>query len=256
MSALALPENPRLAIGNNNPPEPTPFEIAEKAVNDAYEEAVLWLDGHVIDSQKLADGVGNLLTTIRKAEKLADDTRKAEKAELDTKIAEIQARYAPLIADTKTVKGKTVLAATACKQALQPWLDKEARRVAEEARVAREEAERQRREAEAALQASSADNLAERARAEELLSEAKKADRTANAAERVTATAGGSFGKSIALRTVYTVTVTNEVAAARHVWMSARPEMLEFLTGWAERQVRLGLRDLPGFTVSKSSIAA
>ena len=36
--------------------------------------------------------------------------------------AEVQARYAPLIGNTKAVKGKTVLAADACKAALAPWL--------------------------------------------------------------------------------------------------------------------------------------
>ena len=75
LSAAVVTHNPRAVIGDNAPP-PSPFEIAEKAVNDIYDEVVLWLDGKPIDSQELADGVGNLLAEIRKAEKLADDTRR------------------------------------------------------------------------------------------------------------------------------------------------------------------------------------
>ena len=37
-----LAENPRAVVGGNNPPaKPTPFELAEKAVNDIYDETVL-----------------------------------------------------------------------------------------------------------------------------------------------------------------------------------------------------------------------
>lgn len=248
-------ENPHAVIGHNMPPM-SPFEIAEKAVNDIYGECMLWLDGKTIDTKDLADGVGNLLTEIRKAEKLADDTRKAEKAELDERVKEIQARYNPLIGDTKTVKGKTVLAATACKAALQPWLEAEAARVAEEARIAREEAERQRQEAEAALRESDANNLAERAAAEELLAAAKKADAAANKAERQTATAGGNFGRAIGLRTTYAVEISDPPAAARHYWKEARDDMMAFLVTLAERDVRMGTRTIPGFTITETKVAA
>lgn len=253
-NSLALAENPRAVIGGNAP-RPSPWDLAEKAVNDIYSETLLWLDGHVIDSQPMADGVANLLAEIRKAEKLADDTRIAEKTPFDEAAKEVQARYAPLIADTKTTKGKTVLAIEACKKALQPWLDAEDRRIREEARLAREEADRQRDEAQAALRASDAANLAERAAAEELLTASKRADTAANLAERQTAKAGGAFGRSAALRTVYTTTIADEIAAARQAWTEARPEMLEFLIGWAERQVRLGRREIPGFTITETKVA-
>lgn len=253
MSALA--ENPRAVVGDNRPPM-TPYEVAEKAVNDIYLETTLWLDGHTIDSKELADGVGNLLAEIRKAEKIAENARIAEKAPHDEAIKEIQSRYNLLIGETKTVKGKTVLAAEACKTALKPWLEAEAARIAEEARLKREEADRQLAEAQAALQASDAANLAERAAAEELLGAAKKAETVANKAERVTATAGGGFGRAIGLRTVHEVTISDPVEAARFVWSEAREEMLEFLRAWAERQVRLGRRGLPGFAITATKVAA
>jgi hypothetical protein len=241
-------------IGHNNPPL-SPFEIIEKEINDLFYEAGMWLDGATVTSQEHADGIANLLAMLRVATDKADALRRAEKAELDKQIAAIQTRYAPLIADTKTVTGKTILAAQACKAALQPWLDAESKRVAEEARIAREEAERQRVAAETALRASQADNLAERAAAEELLAAAKKAGAAANKAERATATAGGNFGRAIGLRTQYVVSIDNPVEAARFVWKEARHEMIEFLIGWAESRVRLGTRSIPGFEISEGKVA-
>lgn len=252
----ALAENPRAILGGNSPPpDPTPYDIARKAVEDIYQETVLWLDGHAIDSKEMADGVGNLLAGIRKAEKLADEARKAENKPFDDGKAEVQARYAALIGDTKTTKGKTVLAAEACKAALQPWLLAEDRRLAEEARVAREEADRRRREAEAALRASDATNLAAREAAEGLLSQAKRADIAANVAHRQTATAGGAFGRSAGLRTTWTVTIDDPVVAARTCWTEAREEMLEFLQAWAVRQARAGRHSIPGFAIAEQRVA-
>lgn len=239
----------RPMLGHNNPPAETPFERAAKAVEDIHAEVVLWLDGHAIDSQEMADGVANLLAEIRKAEKLADEARKAEKEPHDKAIKEIQDRYAPLIADTKAVKGKTVLAAEACKAALQPWLVAEDARIKEAGRLAREEAERQQREATAALRATDARNLAEREAAEALLREAHKAEAVAHRAEAQAATAGGTFGRAAGLRTVWTVTITDPADAARWVWQEARAEMLEFLMGWANRRVREGVRTIPGFSI-------
>lgn len=237
-------------IGHNQPPdEPTPYEIAEKAVNDIYNETLLWLDGHAIDSKDMADGIANLLAEIRKAEKLADDARKAEKEPHDKAIAEIQSRYAPLIADTKAVKGKTVLATEACKAALAPWLQAEDRRLRAEAQAAREQADLKRREAEEALRASDAQNLAEREAAEALLRQAKRAETVANVAGRQTATAGGAFGRAAGLRTSFKVTITDEKDAARTMWREAREEMMSFLQEWAERRVREGVRSLPGFSI-------
>lgn len=252
----ALSDNPLIVIGGNNPPELTPFEIAEKAVNEIYDETVLWLDGQKIDSQELADGVANLLAEIRKAEKLADDTRTAEKAPLDEAVKAIQAKYAPLIADTKSMKGKTVLAAQACKAALQPWLDAEDRRLAAEAAAARAEADRKRQEAEAALRASEADNLAEREAAEEQLREARKAEAAANVASRKTATAGGAFGRAVGLRTGWEVVLDDPQAAARHYWTTDRSALDTLLLSLAERDIKAGKRGIPGVVIVEKKTAA
>jgi hypothetical protein len=250
-------DNPRAVIGGNHPPEPvetTPFDVAAKAVDDIYSETTLWLDGQVINTQPLADGVANLLGEIRKAHKLADDARKAEKAVHEAAIAEVQARYAPLIGDTKAGRGKTILAAEACKAALQPWLDAEDKRLREEARVKREAADRAAAEAAAAMQGAAADNLAEREAAEALYTQAQKATTAANVASRQTAKAG-SFGRAAGLRTTYTVSIADEVMAARTYWASSRDEVLAFLVSLAERDVRAGKRAIDGFTITEQKVA-
>src|ERR1700675_1300534 len=211
-------------IGHNRPP-PTPYELPVKAVEDIYGETVLCLDGHTIDSQEMADGVGNLLAEIRRAEKIAEAARVAEKTVRDQQVNEIQARYAPLIGNTKSVKGKTVLAAEACKAALQPWLLAEDKRIKEAARLAREEADRQAREAAEALQKTEASDLNSRAEAEYLYGQAKKADLAANAAARQTATAGGSFRRAAGLRTVYVPILTGPMTAALHSLKAAPTDM-------------------------------
>lgn len=255
--ALAYAGNPRAVIGSNQPPEevPTPYDLAVKAVEDVYAETILWLDGHAINSQEMADGVANLLAMIRAAEKQADDARIAEKEPLDERVKEIQARYAPLIGNTKTVKGKTVLAAEACKSALQPWLDAEDKRIKEAARLAREEADRQAREAAEALRASEVTDLAARAEAEALVAAAKKADTAANVAARKTATAGGAFGRSAALRTVYRAEITDVTAFARYLWSNDHDEMLAYLNVRAKQLVDAGQRAIPGVTVHEDKRA-
>src|SRR5260221_116793 len=124
--------------------------------DDLYGEASMWLDGATVDSQQLADGIANLLAELRKARKLAEDNRKVEKKPHDDAAAEVQSRYKPLL-------DKADLAAEACKKAVAPWLQKKADEIEAKAKAAREEADRQRQAAEAAIRASDAANLAERA---------------------------------------------------------------------------------------------
>lgn len=242
-------ENPRAVPGANNPPDPTPYELAVKKVEDIYSETVLWLDGKPIDSQALADGVGNLLASIREAEAFAEAQRVAEKKPLDEKIADIQTRYNALIGNTKAVKGKTVLAADACKKALAPWLAHVAAEQAAAALKAREAADALRRAAEDAIRASDAANLAEREAAEALIRDAKKAETVANRAERQTATAGGAMGRSISLRSYWTAMITDPVKAGKWGWTYHRPAILEFITGLAQGDVANGKREIEGFSI-------
>ncbi len=246
-------DNPRAVSGGNFPP--TPYDDARKAVDDVYAEAAMWLDGAVVDSQELADDIGNLITMIRAAEKLADDARTTEKAPFDRSIAEIQTRYAPLIANTKAMKGKTVIALEACKKALQPWLQKLADELEAKARIARDEADRKRRDAEAAIRKAAPENLMERATAEALIIGAKRAETVARKAESTTAKAGGTFGRATALRSVYTPTLVDARKAMTHYWATNKPEIMAFVEGLAQRDVRNGKREIPGFRIDETKTA-
>lgn len=240
-------------IGDNHPPEPTPFELAEKAVNDVYSEVSLWLDGHPIENQETADGVANLLALVRKAEAQTEEARKAEAKPFDDGKAEVQARYAPLIGNTKAIKGKTVLAAEALKAALAPWLDAERKRLDAEAAAKRAEADRLRQEAAEALRATDPAHIIEREAAEALLASARKAEVEANAAARETPTAGGALGRAAGLRTTWRATISDPVDAARSCWgdEAGREAMLAFLTDWANARVRAGVRSIPGFLIQE-----
>jgi hypothetical protein len=243
-------ENPRAVIGGNAPPEPTPFEIAEQKVGDIYDEAKLWLDGAKVDSQELADGIGNLISLAQDAWNAAEEARKAEKKPFDDGAKEVQARYKPLLEKAEQAKA-------ACKKALQPWLQRLADEIEAKAKAAREEADRKRREAEDAIRATNAANLAERAAAEALVKDAKRAEKMATRAENQTATAGGDFGRATGLRTVYTATLVDPILAARHYWQARRSEMLASLQTMADQDVRQGKHEpdaIPGFTITKSTV--
>lgn len=238
--------NPRAVIGGNSPPEPTPFESAAKAVNDIYDEAKLWIDGAVVDSQDLADGITNLKNTILKAKQLAEASKGVEKRpHLDANI-EIEARYKPLIA-------KADLAIDACKKANAPWLikvDQENKRIALEAA---QKAEAERKAAEEAMRASSGTNFTERAEAEELAKRAKEAEAEAARAARAKPLSGGVVGRRDGLVTVYTATMTERRDALKHFAATRPIELTEWLQSMADAHVRTGAHtadELPGFKIS------
>lgn len=237
--------------GANNPPEPTAFEAIQTHIDDLYLEAKNWLDGQPIDSQAQADEVGRLLGLIREAEKAADEQRRKENEPHDKAKAEVQARYAPLIADTKAVRGKTVLAAEACKRALAPWLEKveaEKRAAAEAAR--REAEEKARIAAEAARAAAGTADLEALEQAEAMVKEAKQARTDANRADNDRAHAAG-HGRAVTLRTHYTPVLTDGVTALMHFYGTRKEEIEGFLTRLAEAEVRAGKRQIPGFIVNE-----
>lgn len=246
-------ENPRAVIGGNAPP-PTPFAIVLKKIEDLYDEAKLWMDGEPISSQEQADGIANLMAMIRAAEAEAEALRVAEKKPLDVQIAEIQSRFAPLIADTKSVKGKTVRAIEACKAALAPWLKKIADEKQAREDAARAVADEARRIAEQAIRSRDATNLAESEAAEQLVKDAKRAEQTANRIGRESVTSGGTVGRAIGLRTVWVATLTNFRDAAAHYYVTAKDEMTVFVQGLADKEVAAGKRMIPGFEIKDEKV--
>ena len=229
------------AVGHNNPPA-DPFEAIKVHIDDLYLEARNWLDGDPITTQAQADEVGRLLDMIREAEKAADEARKEENRPFDEGKAAVQAKYAPLIADTKAVRGKTVLAAEACKAALAPWRQEQERIKREAAEKARAEAEAAAQAAAAARAAAAADDLAAREAAEAATRQAEQASKVAAKADKAASTGTG-------LRSYWSPTLTDGVAAARHYWTTNREGMEAALMTMARADVLAGKRQIPGFDV-------
>lgn len=243
-------------IGHNHPPveiEPTPFEMSEVEIGDLYAEAKNWLDGEPVSSQTQADGLSKLIDDLRKAAKLADERRVEENRPFDEGKASVQARYAPLIADTKSVKGKAVIAIDMAKKALAPWLQRleDDKRAAAEA--ARKEAEEKARIAQDALRASNVADLEKREAAEALVREAQAAEAAATKAENSKAHATGGT-RAIGLRSVWRAEMVDGREAARHYWQTRREEVDAFFQGLADADVRAGKREIPGFLIQETRV--
>lgn len=235
-------------IGHNHPPDPTPFELSKEAIHALFDEAKNWLDGDPIASQGQADMVQKLLRDIQSAEKEADERRTTENEPFDTGKAEVQSRYAPLIANTKTTKGLTVMAVDACKKALAPWLFKIDNENRAKAEALRKEAEEKQLAAMEAMRQRGGD-LEASAKAEALAQEAKAAETVARHAGNVKAQAKGA-GKAVGLRDYYTGEVTDYTAFARHAWTAHLSDMQDFLDALAKRIVDAGVHTgIPGVTV-------
>lgn len=230
-------------IGHNNPPL-SPFEAHKANIDDLYTEAKNWCDGEPISTQAQHDEVERLLDLIREAHDAADEARKIENKPFDDGKAEVQARYAPLISDTKAVQGKTVLAKAACLAMLNPWRKKVADEKAAEAQRLQDIADEKIRLATEAARAAEPTNLEASEEVESLIADARIAQKTAARADKGATTGTG-------LRTYYTPTMTDGVVAARHYWAVRRPEYEAFFLSLAKADVLSGKRSIPGFEITE-----
>lgn len=239
---MADDSNPRAIIGANNPPL-TAYEAHAANINDLFTEAKNWCDGQPIATQEQHDEVERLLDLIREAHDAADEARKAENQPFDDGKAAVQARYAPLISDTKGVQGKTVLAKKACLSVLGPWRQKIADEKAAEAKRLQDEADEKIRLAHEAARALEQSNLEEAEQLEAFVTDARVAQKVA--ARATTAATNGT-----GLRTTWTPTLTDGVAAARYYWVERRAECEAFFLSLARADVTAGQRELPGFSIA------
>jgi hypothetical protein len=238
---MEMETNPRAVIGNNRPPH----EIIFDEIQDLFDEAKNWADGEPITNEQQHDAVTNLYDGLHDAGKRADELRKEEKKPLDDEIKAIQDRYNPYI---QPKKGKVDLGKDALGKMLAAWRAAVAKKKEEAARLAREEADAKIAEATAAIRASSG-NLAERETAEELLKEAKQADRFAKRADKAATTGTG-------LRTVWVATLQDADAALDWAYGRDPVRFTELVQQMANEAVRVGARSVPGFVVSEEKRAA
>lgn len=244
---MNIAENPRAVLGGNFPPMTT-YEAVKINILDLYEEAKQWLDGTPIETQEQADAVNTLKDSIKKAKKAADEAYEEEVRPHQETVKEIQARYNDLTGKNKSVTGLAIKAEEACNAALKPYLLELDRQQQEKARLAREEADRLQREAMEAMRQRDAANLEQRGAAERLVNEAKAAETAAHRAENAKAHAKGE-GRATGLRTVPRAVLDDKKLAAAWVWVSHNDELMEFIQDLADRTLRGGKRDIPGFKI-------
>lgn len=242
----------RDAIGANLPPEPLaaprPFEAVQTHIDDLFTEAGNWADGTPILTQAQADEVSFLIDQLRKAKSAGDEARRLEAKPFDDGKAEVQARYKPVLA-------KADAATSACKAALQAWLERveaEQREAREAARAAADAAASAAAAARAAADPTSLENLQ---RAEALTQEAEDRASASRRAERERA---GGFGgsRAITLRSHFHPELRDGAAAARHYWATQREACEAFFLQLAQADVRAGKRKIPGFEVLEERRAA
>jgi len=240
-------------IGDNNPPEKTPFEIAQEEILDLYQMAKDYLDGDPIDTQKKCDDVQGLMRLIQKAQKDANASRRLEAKPFDDGKKEVQEKYNPLI---QPKKGKCDVAIDACKRAMTPWLVKvESERLAEVERARLIEVEAQRKADEARKAAQASEDMAIKEEAEIARIEAEKAKKAATKINKSVSGAGGTIGRKTTLRSTYTPELIKLNEAIGHYWKIDRQAFEDLVNQLAARDVRAGKREIPGFNIKEEKSA-
>lgn len=236
-------------VGHNNPPEPTPLEMARETISLLDVEASAWFDGAPIENQAQADDVARLLDAGRKAKQKFDADRKAEKKPHADAAKAVDAKWEPLISDADRI-------IEVAKAAQTPWLLKlEAeKRAAEE--DARKEAEA--KAAEALRLAQEADGSLAAAKARDAaIEEAKRAERAAQLAANDKAGAkGAGMARTVSLRTTWRSQVEDRRALLNFIATHDPDALTAFVEDWAAKTVRAGARELPGVRVYEEKVAA
>lgn len=241
--------NPRIFEGANHPPaEANPFEAHRVNIEDLYTEACNWADGEPIANEEQAAKVQEVMRRLQEAAAAAEADRVKENEPFDTGKAAVQAKYNPLIADTKTMKGKAPKAIAALKVMQRAWLIAEQARIDQEAAAKRAEADRITQAAAEAAKAAAGDLAAQDA-AEEIVLEARSAQAEAKRAETTTARASGGYGRASSLRDNWVPHLRSAKDAAAHFWTVNPKAFDELLIQLAKQEVSAGKRSVPGFDI-------
>lgn len=223
-----------------------PAALFGEEIDDLLLEARNHLDGEPIASEEQANAVASLLNRLRRLGNDADDARIAEKRPHDLAAKAVQDKWKPILS-------KADLAASTAKQALAPWLAKVEAEQRAAAEAAKAEAERLAMEAAEKHRVASGD-LRAREQAEQLLKDADRAAMVAAKADKAKPLATGGE-RAIGLVDTFTPVLADPVEALRH-YRETEPEALkEWLLEQARKDVRSGLRTIPGFTIEHTRSA-
>lgn len=266
-----VPANPRVAIGNNNPPEDIPVvTVTGRAALDVHVADLLTeVQGCclVIENDDQANVVSSLHRKLEQAKGLVDKTAADEKKPLNDAIAEIanwQNGYTAKDLKTKP-DGKLTKALKATGNLSATWLRK-----LDDERKAREEiaAEAARKAAREAItlhaEAKTSTDIDVMDRAEDALSEAKSLLRQAEGVAKERVRVGGGDGlKALTLRSVWSAKPTGDPGCwgLAYAHYKTNPEfMAEFhalIQKWADRDARVEatrVLGVPGFNIIEEKV--
>ena len=164
-------------MGHNNPPPSDP-EVAVAAYSAEIEESDAWLDGTPVETEGQMKAVDVLIAAVKDAEKAANAAKEGEYRPHKTAADAVIERWKPLLADLALRKKGLIAAVDGFKRRLAAEREAERRKAEAEARAAREAAE-------AAAHEASASDLEAQREAERLAEEARTATQAARRVEAV-----------------------------------------------------------------------
>lgn len=213
--------NPRVVIGNNNPPDP--IDLALEPYGDVLEEVGNWLDGAVVENDGQLSATDALLKELKAARKAVDVARDEYTKPLHDAWKNEVARWKPTQDDLDR-QVKCLVAAQA------PYKEKLAAAKAEAQRKAQEEADAKAEAARKAHQAANAASLEEQRRADELMREAEEAAKLAARASKDTVKG---------MRTVQVYEIESHKLALNWIARNDRDAVTAFIEEYVRRNFKL-----------------
>lgn len=288
LAAEADDANPRVALGDNQPPEPVTgfdkFEAQAKEaaealpkgraavdthVSDLLTEAGNWGDGTAVVDQAQADAVVRLHRMLQEAVTLVDDTATKEKKPLNDAIAEVadwQNGYTAKGLKTKP-DGKLTKALSATRNLSAAWLLKLDEVRKEREKLAADLALKATQEAISLRdEAKDTTDIAVMDRAEDAIADARHLLGLAESIGKERVRVGGGDGfRAMTLRSNWSAKISGEPGCwgAAYAHYKTDPEfMAEFhalIQRWADRDARVEasrVRGVPGFNFIEEKVAA
>lgn len=245
MQAVELSQtgNDRITMGGNM----SPFDLIVAEIESLYDEAKNWADGSDIENDEQDAALDTLDKALLKAGQEANKLRAEEKDPLDKQVEAIQAKFHPLIGDTKAGKGKVILARAALAPIRTRYKAKKQAEAQAKADAARKAAEAERLAAQEAMRASSG-NLKAREQAEQQVAAAEAAEKIANKATKAATTNTG-------LRTKWVAEMVDPRAAVAAMWKRDPQAFVDLAQTLAQQAALSGVREIDGFNIKEEKVA-
>lgn len=236
------------AIGHNNPPEPTPFEIFEARVAELQATGNRWAtERPEITDDDMAATARDYQAQVTAEEKAAEALRRGINKPLEEQVKANNARFATPMATLAACKTMIGQRLAAYLQKVRQLQDEERRRKEAEALKARQEADRLAREAAGGK----GDVIGAQVRADEARAASDAAFKAADQAARAAPVVRGQFAtKAASLRTLWKFEITDPALVPRE-WLTVDESKI----GQAVRRSANPVREIPGVRIWDEQIA-